>query len=354
MGETVESFDRKAFLLYREQAIIKHKIRYIFWECTLRCNMACRHCGSECLMKTGVPDMPYVDFLRAIDEIIFDLDANYTTIAIIGGEPLLRDDIEDLGYELQKRGLHYGIVTNAFLLTRDRINSLWESGLRSLSISLDGLEKNHNWLRNHPQSFEKAINAIGQVVQRCDIHFDVITCVNKRNLSELRDIRSMLISHGVRAWRLFTIFPRGRAVYDSDLILENHQVRELFEFIIESKQHGQIQTDYGCEGYAGKYERQIRDYSFFCVSGIQVVSVLADGSITGCPSSRNDFIQGSIYKDNLRDCWNQRFIKHRDRSWMKNGKCENCDDYILCNGGSLHLRDATNQLFYCHHMLESE
>ena len=30
--------------LYAEK-IAEHKLRTLFWECTLRCNLACRHCG---------------------------------------------------------------------------------------------------------------------------------------------------------------------------------------------------------------------------------------------------------------------------------------------------------------------
>lgn len=346
----MEKFDLQAFLTYRDNAIKQHKLRYIFWECTLQCNMACRHCGSECVASSNMSEMPYADFLKAIDEILCELDPGRTTIAIIGGEPLLRNDIEDLGYELQSRGLFYGMVTNGFLLSRKRLNSLWRSGLRSMSVSLDGLEENHNWLRMHPGSFKQAVKAIEMVVQNEGVNFDVITCVHKRNFNELPNIRNLLIKLGVKAWRLFTIFPRGRAALDDELILERHQVRQLFDFIINTKQQGNIRADYGCEGYAGSYERKIRDYPFFCISGVQVASVLADGSISGCPSTRQDFIEGNIYKDNFRDCWNERFHAYRNRKWMQTDACNKCKDLLYCNGGSMHLRTSKNELFYCHHM----
>lgn len=346
------NFNSQDFLAYRDDAVKMHKLRYIFWECTLRCNMACRHCGSECLSSPDKPEMPYGDFLRAIDEILCELDPEKTTIAIIGGEPLLRNDIEDLGYELQSRGLYYGIVTNGFLLDRKRLNSLWLSGLRSISVSLDGLQENHNWLRMHPHSFQKALKAIELVTQNGGINFDVITCVHNRNLNELSDIKNLLIDLGVKAWRLFTIFPRGRAAFAEELIMEKHQVKQLFDFIVSTKQQGKIRADYGCEGYAGSYELKIRDYPFFCISGVHVASILSDGSISGCPSTRQDFIQGNIYIDNFRDCWNGQFDEYRNRSWMKTDECRRCQDFLYCNGGSMHLRTSKNELFYCHHLIE--
>ena len=53
--------------LYAEK-IAEHKLRTLFWECTLRCNLACRHCGSDCRVDPGVPDMPLADFLKVLDE----------------------------------------------------------------------------------------------------------------------------------------------------------------------------------------------------------------------------------------------------------------------------------------------
>ena len=40
-----------------------HPLREIFWECTLRCNLHCRHCGSDCKALSGLRDMPLEDFL---------------------------------------------------------------------------------------------------------------------------------------------------------------------------------------------------------------------------------------------------------------------------------------------------
>ena len=47
----------------------EHPLEQLFWECTLRCNLACRHCGSDCKIASGTPDMPVEDFLRVLDSI---------------------------------------------------------------------------------------------------------------------------------------------------------------------------------------------------------------------------------------------------------------------------------------------
>jgi len=46
----------------------EHRLDTLFWECTLRCNLSCRHCGSDCRVDPGVADMPLADFLKVLDE----------------------------------------------------------------------------------------------------------------------------------------------------------------------------------------------------------------------------------------------------------------------------------------------
>ncbi len=55
------------------------------------------------------------------------------------------------------------------------------------------------------------------------INFDIVTCVNQKNINELDQIRELLISKNVKAWRLFAIIPIGRAVHNPDLLLNNNQ-----------------------------------------------------------------------------------------------------------------------------------
>ena len=62
-----------------------HELRNLFWECTLRCNMNCRHCGSDCKQAPAIPDMPANDFLKAIDDITPYVDPHKTFITFTGG-----------------------------------------------------------------------------------------------------------------------------------------------------------------------------------------------------------------------------------------------------------------------------
>ena len=78
---------------FRANETAVHELNYLFWECTTRCNLHCRHCGSDCFAASRDVDMPLEDFLRAFDTIPAQERANPFTIVLTGGEPLLRPDI---------------------------------------------------------------------------------------------------------------------------------------------------------------------------------------------------------------------------------------------------------------------
>jgi len=326
-----------------------HSLNYIFWESTLRCNLACRHCGSDCKKDAEAADMPVQDFIRAIDQIKPAVDPNNTMIVFTGGEPLLRNDMEIAGKALYERGFPWGIVTNGLLLSKTRLDSLMDAGIRAVTVSLDGQQSAHNWLRGNPKSFEKAFSAIKLLSQFPEIKFDVVSCVNQVNYPELEQLRDLLISSGIKNWRIFTIFPTGRAAGDEKLQLTAADFKGLFDFIKQTRTEGKIKLDYGCEGYLGNYEGQVRDQFFFCRAGINIASVLADGSISACPNLRENFIQGNIYKDNFAEVWENRYQAYRNRNWTRTGLCADCDSYKYCEGNGLHLRnEKTGELLFCH------
>lgn len=333
---------------YRHNAAKMHELTYLFWETTLRCPLNCLHCGSDCRADSSVKDMPVEDFVNAVKQIVPIVDPHRTMIVFTGGESLVRRDLEQAGLAMYKMGFPWGIVTNGYLLTPQRLDSLLRAGMRACTVSLDGLEESHNWLRGNPDSFRRAVAAI-KLLPKTDLRYDVVTCVNNRNFDELPKIKDLLIECGVKEWRIFTIFPVGRAANNPELQLPNDRFKAVFDFIAETRKKGDIKVSYGCEGFLGDYEAEVRNGFFFCRAGINVGSVLVDGSISACPDLRGRFIQGNIYKDNLADVWQNRYQIMRDRSWTKTGICKDCEFFNHCEGNGLHLRDEeTNELAFCH------
>lgn len=341
------SLKKVAFRKFKASETKLHELNYLFWECTTRCNLNCLHCGSDCSKDSVHRDMPAGDFFRAIDTIK-NIPENFTVV-FTGGEPLLRNDLELCGRELRRRGFRWSLVSNGYLYDRQRHNSLLNAGMGALTLSLDGLKDSHNWLRNNRESFDRVIHAIELAASSGRINFDVVTCVNQKNYNELEQIRECLISKNVRAWRLFTIIPIGRAAHNPELLLSDNQFAGLMDFIARHRKSKEIDVKFSCEAYVGKYEALVRDSYFFCRAGINIASILADGSVSACPNVDRTFAQGNIYTDNFYELWQHKFQVFRNREWTRIGQCENCKDYKDCQGSGFHnwQGDKKNVLL-CH------
>lgn len=326
-----------------------HPLQQLFWESTLCCNVHCLHCGSDCVASVTTPDMPAEDFLHVIDtEVTPHVNPHKVMVIISGGEPLMRKDLPQIGRALYDRGYPWGMVTNGLALTEARFRELRKAGLRSITVSLDGLEEDHVWLRQHPLAFEGACRAIKLCAAEKRLTWDVVTCANQRTIGHLPAIRDLLWSLGVRDWRVFGIDPMGRAAENPELILTNEQFRQLMDFIAAERATGR-HVSYSCEGYLGSYEGKVRDHLYQCAAGLSVASILIDGSISACTSIRGKYYQGNIYKDSFWNVWEHGFKPYRDRSWMRKLEpCKDCKAFDYCEGNGMHLRREDGSLMLCH------
>lgn len=335
--------------LYAER-VAEHRLDTLFWECTLRCNLACRHCGSDCRVDAMQQDMPVDDFLHVLDtQVTPNVNPKDVLIILSGGEVLVRSDLEQIGREITRRGYRWGMVTNGLALTHERLSSLMEAGLSSVAVSFDGFEQEHNYIRRNPKSWAKALEAIRLIVQEKRLAYDVITCVTPAMVPRLEEFKEFLISEGVEAWRIFSIFPAGRAKRDNSLMVSDEEFRAVLEFIKRTRKQGRIDLSYACEGFLANYETEVRDHFYQCAAGVSVASIRVDGSISGCTSVRGNFSQGNIYKDNFWEVWQNRFQPFRNREWARKGECGECRMFRYCQGGGMHLRDDDGSLMYCHY-----
>ncbi|HOK39293.1 MAG TPA: TIGR04133 family radical SAM/SPASM protein [Bacteroidales bacterium] len=342
-----ERIIRNLFAGYKKSQAKVHSLSYLFWECTLRCNLNCLHCGSDCRKESNISDMPIDDFVSVLKNIKTKFKSSEVMVVLTGGEPTLIKDLEECGRQIRNQGFPWGMVTNGFTLTEERFQNLLNAGLGAVTLSLDGLEENHNWIRENKKSYTRAVNSLKIISKAPNLVYDVVTCVNKRNINQLEEIRQLLLYHNVKAWRLFTIAPIGRAKLFEDLSLSGEEIKYLFEFIKSHRNDDIIKINFSCEAYTGEYENKIRDGLFYCRAGINIGSVLADGSVSACPNISRNFIQGNIYQREFTKIWENEFKSFRNRQWMKNGICKNCNEYKYCLGGAMHLRVEENSEILC-------
>lgn len=330
----------KAWDLYRNIEQREHSLQYLFLEITKKCNLNCLHCGSDCKAENSAAELTTESWLKIVDYVKAHF-GEQVLFVISGGEPLIHPDIFKIGLHITDAGMKWGMVTNGMKLDDDSMKKLVDSGIYSITVSVDGTEKNHNYLRNSSNAFktiEKALDLIGkaQIPMK-----DAVTCVYPANLGELDEIATLLIKNKIPSWRLFRIFPNGRAEKNKELHLTKENTAKMLEWIAQNRaeyKRSGLTVSASCEGFLPfKQDVNVRDYPFFCRAGINIAGILSDGTITGCTNNHPGFSQGNILKDDLAKVWERKFEDFRERKWIEKTTCVSCKYLKKCRGGSIHL-----------------
>ncbi|MCR5847904.1 MAG: radical SAM protein [Lachnospiraceae bacterium] len=324
---------------YREETLRPNpELRSLFLEITPFCNEHCLHCGSRC-GDIDVNDMlSKEEIFEALRQVKRDFDISKMRLCITGGEPLLRPEFFDIMKRANEMGFAWGMTSNGTLITQEAAKDLKKTGLRTVSISVDGLKENHEWFRQSPGCYEKTIEGIKNLLDVNIGHVQITTVIYHKNIHELDAMYEEFKKVGVRSWRVINIEPIGRAKDNPDLMLSKEEYIRLFDFIRKNRFEDKMEVTYGCSHYLGTdMEREVRKWYFLCNAGVYTASIMYNGDIGGCLDieRRAELIQGNIRKDNLKEVWENGFRDFRN-DYRKTGKCANCPDYQFCAGDSFH------------------
>ena len=331
----------------------QHRLQYLFIEITRRCNLSCRHCGSDCTGQAGRNELTTASWIKLIDDIHQSFGPE-VALVLAGGEPLLHPDFDELTAHIAWRRMWWGVVTNGQLLSAERLAAMQDSHVGAITVSLDGPQAAHDHLRNQPGAFEKTVAAM-RLVGSAGIELsDVVTCVHPGNIDQLDATADIIIASGIRRWRLFRIFPSGRAGRDPSLNLDFEQTWRMLDWLKSNRRRLAklgLSAGASCEGYLPfKIDRGVRDVPFFCRAGVNFGAILSDGTVTGCSNNDSSFHQGSVLDDNFHHIWESRFEDFRNRDWVARTDCGSCDQLGHCQGGSIHLwRLGDDRPSFCYH-----
>jgi radical SAM protein with 4Fe4S-binding SPASM domain len=258
-------------------------------------------------------------------------------VVFTGGEPLCYPGVFDLGAEVHRLGFPWGMVTNGLTWTEREVRLAREANLGSATVSLDGFEEDHDWLRGKAGSFRRAARTLEMLLAEPGLLLDVVTCVNPRNRLRLPEFHAFLKGMGLAHWRIFSICPIGRAAADPELLLSPEGFRELLTQIEGFRHEGGLEVNYSESGFLGRYECRVREQPYFCRAGINISGIMVNGDILACPNIDRGFAQGNIHRDGFMQVWNHGYQAFRDRAWMKRGECATCKDWGACEGNAFHL-----------------
>ncbi|MDO4415029.1 MAG: radical SAM protein [Erysipelotrichaceae bacterium] len=317
------------------------ELRHLFLELTLRCNEHCFHCGSNC-DYTGSEDLKLEDYRRILDEVREDFDLSKMMLCITGGEPLLRKDFFEIMSYAHQNGFRWGMTSNATLITPEVAEKLADTGMRTISVSIDGTEETHDALRGMKGGYRKAMEGIQNLIDADRFEaIQITTVINHENINELDELFEIMKGIDIDSWRLAALEPIGRALLRPELMCTKEDHIRLMDFIREKRKEGWPLV-YGCSHFLGmKYEAEVRDWYWLCNAGLYTASIMANGDIGACLDieRRKETIQGNIFKDRFSDVWYSRFeIFRKDLSSMSE-ECRGCTHAKYCRGDAHHSFD---------------
>ncbi len=342
MSEQIKLNHLEQLRQYRQKLRREPVLKYLFLELTLRCNEHCRHCGSRC-GDVCTQEMTRKQYFTFLDKIKADFP-QLPMLCITGGEPLLREDFFDIMDYANRLGFVWGMTSNGTLITPQVAKKLEEVGMKTISVSIDGLEQTHDDFRQSKGGFRKSVEGVKNLLKHDFKSVQVTTVVTKKNIGELEELFSLMCDLDVDSWRVINIEPIGRALTLDGYTLDRVDYRYLFGFIRQKRREG-YPVMYGCQHYLGiEYEREVRDWYFLCNAGIYVASVMANGDIGACLDieRRRETIQGNIFKDDFTEVWYNRFQIFRKPLADRNQQCADCSSRNFCEGGAYHSWDYDN------------
>ncbi len=269
-------------------------------------------------------------------------------MVLSGGEPLLRKDVFSIARYGTEKGLRMCLATNGSLVTDEICREIKNSGIKIVSMSLDGSnEEVHDNFRNQKGSFTAVIRA-ASLFKSHGIEFLLNSSFTKRNQSEIPKVYKLAKDLGATAWYLFMIVPTGRAEEIINELISKEDYEEILDWHYEmekSEQDMLVRPTCAPHYYrvvlqrskeeGEKFQRRTLKFSTGgskgCLAGQLICLINVDGDVYPC--SYFPKAAGNVFNTPFKEVWenSQLFKEMRDFKSYK-GKCGVCEYINVCGG----------------------
>lgn len=329
----------------------RNKLYSVVWELTLKCNARCVHCGSS----AGKDRSDNLTFEQACSIVHQLAEANCYEINLIGGEYFLYPKWRELIQEFRKTPIKVKIVTNGLLLSDKVLDFLKENDIKTIGISIDGASADtHDSIRRVPGCFDHALSAVKRSFEH-RVPITVITTVNRLNICDLKQMRTLLMSQRVHSWQMQHTNLLGNM--QEEYALDNLGYYIVGIFCAQTKRLYPKEklklSAIHCMGYYSKTIPQHTSSRFWmgCPAGKGVLGIRSNGDVVGCLSIYDDaYIEGSLKDKALKELmgqkdfcsWNNRLERYKSLT----GFCKGCPFGLACLGGCTSFEQNQKHCYY--------
>ncbi|MGB3070563.1 MAG: pyrroloquinoline quinone biosynthesis protein PqqE [Ottowia sp.] len=303
---------------------------WLLAELTYRCPLHCVFCYNPTrYAQTGqeLSTAEWVDVMRQARVL------GAAQIGFSGGEPLLRDDLEELVHEARTLGFYTNLITSGVGLTADRARRLKDAGLDHVQLSFQDSTRELNDFLSHTRTFDLK-KKVARIIKEHDWPM-VMNCVlHRHNLPHVDKIIDMALDLGAEYLELANTQYYGWAWINRDHLMPTREQLEQAEAVVNryrQKIGNRCRILFVVPDY---FEERPKA----CMNGWGAVflSIAPDGLAMPCHNARD--LPGlqlpDVRQQPLADIWraSTAFNAYRGDDWMQE-PCRNCDERHKDFGG---------------------
>ncbi|MBZ5719183.1 MAG: radical SAM protein [Acidobacteriia bacterium] len=234
----------------------ENKARLVFWEVTKGCNLRCIHCRASATELSSPSDLPTRTALGIIDQIA---EAANPILVLSGGEPLYRSDIFQLARYATDKGLRVALATNGTLVTKEVARMIVDSGVKRVSISLDGADAlTHDSFRGIPGAFDAAVYGLRNL-KSLGMSVQINMTIARHNARQLPQVLELAKSLGADALHTFLLVPVGCGVdIAAEQMVAPEEYEEMLNWFYDQSLEGGIELKATCAPHYFRVARQRR------------------------------------------------------------------------------------------------
>ncbi|MDA2384055.1 radical SAM protein [Bacillus cereus] len=284
----------------------------IKWYITGKCNLRCKHC----YLTDYTVQSPLEQVSQFID---YFSQMGVHGIAFLGGEPLVRKDLEDILKMVSNQNIRSKIATNGTLITKDRAKSLVASGCKQYQISLEGHSPELSDPVRGKATFEKAITGVQNLKEQGAWASFGVT-ITKQNALYIQQIHQLAREVGVDQLKIGGFVPIGTGKNHTE---EYNLTREIVldvrrELMDLQQRFPKLQID--SKFLPPKNSNCASDCTFGCGAGTTSLVVNSDLTLSACDMLvEEDRTKVKVNSpEEIEDLWNNNPLFNKWRGLAPN------------------------------------
>ena len=313
--------------------LYKPKFLTLQWHITERCNLKCKHCYQDKLVRKELKiDIlseileQYVYFLR-----VWNIKGH---INVTGGEPFIRKDFFELleKFSNYRNLFSFSILTNGLFINKEVSKRLKSVGVKAVQLSIEGMEKTNDLIRGKG-TFKKIIKA-AQILIKSKIPVSFAFTCHKLNYKDFPEVVRLAQKIGVNYVGIDRLLPLGKGLQMKRWVLDPLELKDFYQSVVrmsETLEKERTNTYISVHRPLFFLIKRNKE-GFICPAGRVAITIMCNGDVFPC--RRMPIRVGNVLQKSLFEIWNTSSFLKKLRNPPSNEICIKCPYFKRCQGGA--------------------